>query len=57
VKLSGAVQPLPKEHTEFVHGVSPSFLEVSSHPDTLVFLSVLYHAAGFDSILRHGRLE
>uniref|UniRef100_A0A061RNI4 Digalactosyldiacylglycerol synthase n=1 Tax=Tetraselmis sp. GSL018 TaxID=582737 RepID=A0A061RNI4_9CHLO len=28
VKLSGAVQPLPKEHTEFVHGVSPAFLEV-----------------------------
>mmetsp|Transcript_38835 Transcript_38835/g.97568 ORF Transcript_38835/g.97568 Transcript_38835/m.97568 type:complete len:899 (-) Transcript_38835:276-2972(-) len=28
VKLSGAVQSLPKEHTEFVHGVSPAFLDV-----------------------------
>lgn len=34
VKLSGAVQPLPKEHTEFVHGVSPSFLEVGMNRRT-----------------------
>lgn len=28
VKLSDAVQPLPKQTTEFVHGVAESFLEV-----------------------------
>lgn len=28
VKLSGAVQPLPRQKIEFVHGVSPAFLEV-----------------------------
>lgn len=28
VKLSDAVQPLPKQTTEFVHGVAESFLDV-----------------------------
>jgi digalactosyldiacylglycerol synthase len=28
VKLSDAVQPLPRQTTEFVHGVPHSFLEV-----------------------------
>lgn len=28
IKLSGAVQRMPREVTEFVHGVSPAFLEV-----------------------------
>lgn len=28
VKLSDAVQPLPKQSTEFVHGVAESFLDV-----------------------------
>lgn len=28
MKLSDAVQPLPKQTTEFVHGVAESFLDV-----------------------------
>ena len=28
VKLSDAVQPLPRQTTEFVHGVAESFLDV-----------------------------